>query len=207
MDNVHILNHPLIQNKLTLMRNKWTNNHNFRLLLEELTALMVYEITRNYPLKKIETETPLERMQGQVLAIDVVLVSILRAGAGMLHSVLRLIPQAAVGHIGLYREPESLMPIKYYVNFPAKLEQARIIVIDPMLATGRSAVASIDLVKAEGGQAIQFLCLVASPDGLERLASAHPDVPVYTAAIDRELDSHGYILPGLGDVGDRIFGT
>ncbi|MCI2424816.1 uracil phosphoribosyltransferase [Candidatus Acetothermia bacterium] len=207
MNNLHILNHPLIQNKLTLMRNKRTSNHDFRLLLAELTALMVYEITRNYPLKEVETETPLEWTQGKVLAIDIVLVSILRAGTGMLHSVLNLIPQAKVGHIGIYREPDSLMPIKYYAKLPVELAQARIIVIDPMLATGRSAIAAIDLVKEAGGKALQFLCLIASPAGIERFTTTHRDVPIYTAAIDRELDSHGYIVPGLGDVGDRIFGT
>ncbi|HBR10196.1 TPA: uracil phosphoribosyltransferase [Candidatus Acetothermia bacterium] len=207
MDSLHVLDHPLIQNKLTLMRNKRTSNHNFRLLLEELTALMVYEITRNYPLKEVETETPLEWTQGKVLETDVVLVSILRAGSGMLHSVLSLIPQAKVGHIGIYREPDSLMPVEYYSKLPAGLPRAQIIVVDPMLATGRSAVAGIDLIKEAGGKTIQFLCLVASPAGIETFTTTHGDVPIYTAAIDRELDGRGYILPGLGDAGDRIFGT
>ncbi|MCK4600306.1 uracil phosphoribosyltransferase [Candidatus Bipolaricaulota bacterium] len=207
MSNLHILDHPLIQNKLTRLRNIATNNHNFRLLLEELTALMVYEITRDYPLREVEVVTPLERTIGKVLDVPIVLVPILRAGTGMLGSVLNLIPTAKVGHIGLYRDPKTLKPIEYYSKLPAELEDAQVIIVDPMLATGGSAVAAVDLIKKEGGKKIQFLCLVAAPEGAEALVQAHPGVPIYTAALDRRLNGHGYILPGLGDAGDRIFGT
>jgi len=207
MSNLHILDHPLIQNKLTRLRNIATNNHNFRLLLEELTALMVYEITRDYPLREVEVVTPLERTIGKVLDVPIVLVPILRAGTGMLSSVLNLIPTAKVGHIGIYRDPKTLKPIEYYSKLPAELEDAQVIIVDPMLATGGSAVAAVDLIKKEGGKKIQFLCLVAAPEGAEALVQAHPDVPIYTAALDRRLNGHGYILPGLGDAGDRIFGT
>jgi len=207
MSNLHILDHPLIQNKLTRLRNIATNNHNFRLLLEELTALMVYEITRDYPLREVEVVTPLERTIGKVLDVPIVLVPILRAGTGMLGSVLNLIPTAKVGHIGIYRDPKTLKPIEYYSKLPAELEDAQVIIVDPMLATGGSAVAAVDLIKKEGGKKIQFLCLVAAPEGAEALVQAHPDVPIYTAALDRRLNGHGYILPGLGDAGDRIFGT
>lgn len=207
MSNLHILDHPLIQNKLTRLRNIATNNHNFRLLLEELTALMVYEITRDYPLREVEVVTPLERTIGKVLDVPIVLVPILRAGTGMLSSVLNLIPTAKVGHIGIYRDPKTLKPIEYYSKLPAELEDAQVIIVDPMLATGGSAVAAVDLIKKEGGKKIQFLCLVAAPEGAEALVQAHPGVPIYTAALDRRLNGHGYILPGLGDAGDRIFGT
>ncbi|HCP31903.1 TPA: uracil phosphoribosyltransferase [Candidatus Acetothermia bacterium] len=207
MSNLHILDHPLIQNKLTRLRNIATNNHNFRLLLEELTALMVYEITRDYPLREVEVVTPLERTIGKVLDVPIVLVPILRAGTGMLGSVLNLIPTAKVGHIGIYRDPKTLQPIEYYSKLPAELEDAQVIIVDPMLATGGSAVAAVDLIRKEGGKKIQFLCLVAAPEGAEALVQAHPDVSIYTAALDRRLNEHGYILPGLGDAGDRIFGT
>ena len=207
MAKLHIINHPLIQNKLTRLRDVNTNNHNFRLLLEELTAFMVYEITRDYPLKEVEIETPLETMTGKVLDTPVVLVPILRAGTGMLRGVLDLVPMARVGHIGLYRDPETLQPVEYYAKFPLTLAEAQVILVDPMLATGGSAIVGIDILKREGAQKIQFLCLVAAPEGVEALSSAHPDVSIYTAALDRELNDHGYILPGLGDAGDRIFGT
>ncbi len=207
MAKLHIINHPLIQNKLTRLRDINTNNHNFRLLLEELTAFMVYEITRDYPLKEVEIETPLETMTGKVLDTPVVLVPILRAGTGMLRGVLDLIPMARVGHIGLYRDPNTLQPVEYYAKFPQTLPQARVILVDPMLATGGSAIVGIDILKREGAQKIQFLCLVAAPEGVDAFSKAHPDVPIYTAALDRELNEHGYILPGLGDAGDRIFGT
>ncbi len=207
MSNLHILKHPLIQNKLTRLRDVATNNHNFRLLLEELTSLMVYEITRSYPVREVTIKTPLEEMRGNVLDVPVVLVPILRAGTGMLGGVLNLIPTAKVGHIGLYRDPASLTPVEYYAKLPPQLPQAQIILVDPMLATGGSAIAAVDIIKREGGRKIQFLCLVAAPEGVETLSQAHPDLPVYTAALDRRLNDHGYILPGLGDAGDRIFGT
>ena len=207
MSNLHILEHPLIQNKLTRLRDVTTNNHNFRLLLEELTSLMVYEITRSYPVREVTIKTPLEEMRGNVLDVPVVLVPILRAGTGMLGGVLNLIPTAKVGHIGLYRDPASLTPVEYYAKLPPQLPEAQIILVDPMLATGGSAIAAVDIIKREGGRKIQFLCLVAAPEGVETLSQAHPDLPIYTAALDRRLNDHGYILPGLGDAGDRIFGT
>ena len=207
MSNLHILKHPLIQNKLTHLRDVTTNNHNVRLLLEELTSLMVYEITRNYPVRQVTVKTPLEETTGEVLDVPVVLVPILRAGTGMLGSVLDLLPTAKVGHIGLYRDPASLTPVEYYSKLPPQLSQAQIILVDPMLATGGSAIVAVDIIKREGGRKIQFLCLVAAPEGVETLSQAHPDLPIYTAALDRRLNNHGYILPGLGDAGDRIFGT
>jgi uracil phosphoribosyltransferase len=207
MSNLHILKHPLIQNKLSRLRDIATNNHNFRLLLEELTSLMVYEITRNYSVREVTVKTPLEETTGEVLDVPVVLVPILRAGTGMLGGVLNLVPTAKVGHIGLYRDPASLKPVEYYSKLPPQLPQAQIILVDPMLATGGSAIAAVDIIKREGGKKIQFLCLVAAPEGVETLSQAHSDLPIYTAALDRQLNDHGYILPGLGDAGDRIFGT
>ena len=207
MANPHIFDHPLIQNKLTHLRDVSTNNHNFRLLLEELTALMVYEITRRYPLREVEVTTPFERTGGRVLDVPVVLIPILRAGTGMLRGVLELLPTAKVGHIGLYRDPDTLQPVRYYAKLPKELPYSQIILVDPMLATGGSAVAAIDWIKERGGENIQFLCLVAAPEGIQTLMQAHPDVDIYTAAVDRELSKAGYILPGLGDAGDRIFGT
>jgi uracil phosphoribosyltransferase len=207
MSTLHILDHPLIQSKLTRMRDARTDNETFRRLLDELTALMVYEITRNYPLRSEETQTPLERTTGRLLDVPVVLVPILRAGTGMLGGVLNLIPMAKVGHIGLYRDPQTLEPVEYYSKLPAELTRARTILVDPMLATGGSAIAATDIIKREGGREIQFLCLVAAPEGVAAYSAAHPDVPIYSAALDRELNEKGYILPGLGDAGDRIFGT
>lgn len=204
---LHVLEHPLIQSKLTLMRDVNTGNEMFRRLLEELTAFMVYEITRKYPLRDRAISTPLESMTGRVLDASVVLVPILRAGTGMLGGVLNLIPMAKVGHIGLFRDPSSLKPVEYYCKLPPDLSSAHIILVDPMLATGGSAISATDIIKREGGRDIQFLCLVASPEGVEAYSSAHRDVPIYTAAIDRQLNEKGYILPGLGDAGDRIFGT
>ena len=204
---LHILEHPLIQSKLTLMRDINTGNEMFRRLLEELTALMVYEITRQYPLRDRAINTPLEPMTGRVLEANVVLVPILRAGTGMLGGVLNLIPMAKVGHIGLFRDPSTLEPVEYYCKLPPELPGAHIILVDPMLATGGSAVSATDIIKREGGRDIQFLCLVAAPEGVEAYSSAHPEVPIYTAAMDRQLNEKGYILPGLGDAGDRIFGT
>jgi len=204
---LHVFDHPLIKSKLTRMRDVRTDNQTFRRLLAELTALMVYEITRDYPLREVEVSTPLERMTGQVLDASIVLVPILRAGTGMLASVLDLIPTAKVGHIGLYRDRKTLKPIEYYCKLPPDLEDAHIILVDPMLATGGSAIAATDIIKREGGRRIRFLCLVAAPEGVEAYSAAHPDVPIYTAALDRKLDEKGYIIPGLGDAGDRIFGT
>jgi len=207
MARLNILDHPLIQSKLTIMRDVRTDNEAFRQLLDELTALMVYEITRDYPLRDRTIRTPLEETMGKGLDVPVILIPILRAGTGMLNGVLHLIPMAKVGHIGLYRDPETLEPVEYYCKLPPELPEAQIILVDPMLATGGSAVAATDVIKREGGREIQFLCLVAAPEGVETYTAAHPEVPIYTAALDRQLNEKGYILPGLGDAGDRIFGT
>ncbi|MFP4135854.1 MAG: uracil phosphoribosyltransferase [Candidatus Acetothermia bacterium] len=205
--NLNIVRHPLIQNKLTYLRDKETDNQDFRLILEELTTLMVYEITRNYPLEETKVETPLERTTSEILATKVALVPILRAGVGMLEGVLNLLPKARVGHIGLYRDHETLEPVEYYKKLPQPLSEFQIIVVDPMLATGGTAKAGVELVKEEGGDNVQFLCLVAAPEGVENFSKEHPNVPIYTAAVDDELDEQGYIHPGLGDAGDRLFGT
>ncbi|MCF7876270.1 uracil phosphoribosyltransferase [Candidatus Bipolaricaulota bacterium] len=205
--NLNVVRHPLIQNKLTYLRNKNTDNQDFRLILEELTTLMVYEITRNYPLAETEVETPLEKTTSKTLDTKVALVPILRAGVGMLEGVLNLLPKAKVGHIGLYRDHETLEPVEYYKKLPQPLNEFQIIVVDPMLATGGTAKAGVELVKEEGGENVQFLCLVAAPEGVENFSAKHPNVPVYTAAVDDRLDSEGYIHPGLGDAGDRLFGT
>lgn len=207
MENLILVDHPLIQAKLTKLRDKRTDRLQFRQILEELTALMVYEITRDFPVRPVEVETPFERTHGVELARPVVLVPILRAGIVMLDGVLSLIPSARVGHIGIFRDPTTLKPVEYFVKLPPNLEEALVIVVDPMLATGGSAVHAVQLVKERGGKDIRFLCLVAAPEGVRAMAEAHPDVPVYAAALDRELDSHGYIRPGLGDAGDRLFGT
>ncbi len=202
-----LVNHPLIQAKLTRLRDRRTDRLQFRQILEELTALMVYEITRDFPLREVAVESPLEPTVGVELARPVVLVPILRAGIVMLDGVLSLIPSARIGHIGIYRDPKTLNPVEYYAKLPGNLGDALVIVVDPMLATGGSAAHAVGIVKARGAQDVRFLCLVAAPEGLKVLQEAHPDVPVYAAALDRELDSHGYIRPGLGDAGDRLFGT
>ncbi len=205
--NITILDHPLIQQKLFYLRDKRTNNLNFRTMLNEIAGLMVYEITRELPVRAREMETPLEKTTGYVLAKTVTLVPILRAGLAMCDGVLSLIPHARVGHVGLYRDKDSLKPVEYYVKFPSDMKDSEILVIDPMLATGGSAAAAVDVVKKYGGKNISFMCLVAAPEGVRVLQGAHPDVPIFTAALDRELNSKGYILPGLGDAGDRIYGT
>ncbi len=205
--NLNVVRHPLIQNKLTYLRDKNTDNQDFRLILEELTTLMVYEITRNYPLEETQVETPLEKTTSETLATKVALVPILRAGVGMLEGVLNLLPKARVGHIGLYRDHDTLEPVEYYKKLPQPLSEFQIIVVDPMLATGGTAKAGVELVKEEGGDNVQFLCLVAAPEGVENFSDQHPNVPIYTAAVDDRLDEQGYIHPGLGDAGDRLFGT
>lgn len=205
--NLHILDHPLIQQKLYYLRSKKSNNLSFRNMLDEIGALMVYEVTRDLPVKEREVETPLEVTTGFVLSKQVTLVPILRAGLAMCDGILKLIPQARVGHLGLYRDKDSLKPVEYYSKFPSDMNESEVIVIDPMLATGGSAAAAIDYVKNMGVKSIRFVCLVASPEGVQYLAESHGDVPLYTAAVDRQLNDHGYILPGLGDAGDRIYGT
>lgn len=207
LNNLHILDHPLIQQKLYFLRAKETDSRIFRVLINEVAALMVYEITRHLPVKDRKVETPLEETTGKVLASPVTLVPILRAGLAMCDGILSLIPNARVGHIGLYRDHETHQPVQYYLKFPPDLALAEIIVIDPMLATGGSASVAIDYVKKAGGSSISFVCLVAAPEGLRFLEEQHPDIPVYAAALDRQLDDRAYILPGLGDAGDRIYGT
>ena len=205
--NLVILDHPLIQQKLFYLRDRRTNNYNFRTILNELAGLMVYEITRDFPLTKREVTTPLETTTGYVLAKPITLVPILRAGLGMCDGIMNLVPQARVGHLGLYRDKKTLQPVEYYRKFPSDMDKSEVLVIDPMLATGGSAIAALDYVKQYGATSIAFVCLVAAPEGVKLLEEKHPDIPVYTAALDRELNEHKYILPGLGDAGDRIYGT
>ncbi len=208
MRNVHVITHPLVQHKLTLMRCKHASTNSFHRLLGELSTLMAYEVTRDMPLQAIEIETPMETTTGYVIdGKKQVLVSILRAGNGFLDGMLNVIPGARIGHIGLYRDPETLQPVEYYFKMPSEMHERDIIVVDPMLATGNSAAAAVARLKQTNPKSIKFVCLLATPEGIETFHSAHPDVPIYTAAIDRGLDAHGYILPGLGDAGDRIFGT
>ncbi len=208
MRNVHVITHPLVQHKLTLMRCKDASTNSFRRLLGELSTLMAYEVTRDMPLQAIEIETPMETTTGYVIdGKKQVLVSILRAGNGFLDGMLNVIPGARVGHIGLYRDPETLQPVEYYFKMPSEMHERDIIVVDPMLATGNSAAAAVTRLKQTNPKSIKFVCLLATPEGLATFQAIHPDVVIYTAAIDRGLDEHGYILPGLGDAGDRIFGT
>ena len=207
-DNVHLIDHPLVQHKLSLMRDKGTTTQDFRTLLKEVAVLMGYEVLRDLPTEEVTIETPLEKMKARMIAgKKLCLVPILRAGLGFVDGLLQLVPAARVGHIGLYRDPETLVAVEYYLKFPEDLPNRRVIVVDPMLATGHSAVAAVDRVKDAEATDIKFMCLIAAPEGLKTFHEAHPDVPVYTAAIDRELNDHGYILPGIGDAGDRIFGT
>lgn len=206
--NVHLIDHPLIQHKLSIMRDKNTATYDFRNLIREVSILMGYEVLRDLPVEDVEIETPLEKMKSKALAgKKVCIVPILRAGTGFLDGLLQLVPSARVGHIGLYRDPETLTPVEYYLKMPDDLVNRQVIVVDPMLATGHSAVAAVDRIKNLDATDVKFMCLIAAPEGLATFHEAHPDVPVYTAAIDRELNDHGYILPGIGDAGDRIFGT
>ena len=208
MRNLHLIDHPLVQHKLTLMRRKDASTSTFRTLLNELSSLMAYEVTRDMPLQAIEVETPLETMTGRVIdGKKLVFVSILRAGNGILEGMLSMVPSARVGHIGLYRDPQTLQPVEYYFKMPQDMAERDVIVVDPMLATGNSAIAAISRVKQLQPKSIKFVCLLTCPEGVSALQTAHPDVQIYTAALDRQLNDHGYILPGLGDAGDRIYGT
>jgi uracil phosphoribosyltransferase len=208
MSNVHVIDHPLVQHKLSLMRNKNSSTNSFRRLLNELSMLMAYEVTRDMPMQEVQIETPLETMTGRVIdGKKLALVSILRAGNGLLDGMLTVVPGARVGHIGLYRDPKTLQAIEYYFKMPSEMPERDVIVVDPMLATGNTAVAAIDKIKRLGPKSIKFVCLLTCPEGISTLQKAHSDVPIYTAAIDRGLNDHGYILPGLGDAGDRIYGT
>ncbi len=207
-DHLTIVTHPLVQHKLSLMRDKDTSTASFRRLLREISLLLAYEITRNLDMTTKRIETPIEPMDAPILeGKKLALISILRAGNGLLDGILELVPAARVGFVGLYRDPETLKPVQYYCKVPDALESRMTIVVDPMLATGNSSVAAIDLLKAQGATNIRFLCLLAAPEGVARMKEAHPDVPVVTAALDSHLNDHGYIVPGLGDAGDRMFGT
>lgn len=204
---VQVINHPLIQYKVTLMRKKETGSKDFRNLLEEITMLMGYEITRDFPLEDVEIETPVSAMMGkQISGKKIGIVPVLRAGLGMVQGLLDLMPTAKVGHIGLYRDPETLEPVEYYCKLP-DVQNRDFIIVDPMLATGGSASAAISLLKEKGIQHIKLMCLVAAPQGVKKVNTDHPDVRIFVAALDDTLNEHGYIIPGLGDAGDRIFGT
>ena len=208
LDHLTVVSHPLVQHKLTLMREKDTSTASFRKLLREISLLLAYEVTRELELTSKNIETPLCEMEAPTLeGKKLALISILRAGNGLLDGILELIPAARVGFIGLYRDPQTLKPVQYYYKVPDQLEDRTCIVVDPMLATGNSSVAAIDLLKKSGAKKILFLCLLAAPEGVARMKEAHPDVPIVTAALDDHLNDHGYIVPGLGDAGDRMFGT
>ena len=203
-----IFDHPLIQHKISLLRNKNTGSKEFRELVGEVSMLMCYEATRDLPLKEVEIETPVALAKTKVIAgRKLAFVPILRAGIGMLAGVLSMVPAAKVGHIGLYRDPQTLQPVKYYCKLPSDINEREVIVLDPMLATGGSAVAAIQMLKESGAANIKFMCIIAAPEGLNALTEAHPDVQVYCAALDEKLNDDKYIVPGLGDCGDRIFGT
>ena len=208
MDNVFVFDHPLIQHKISLMRDKRTTTKEFRELVSEVAMLMAYEVTRDLPLKEVEIETPVAIAKSKVLAgKKLALVPILRAGLGMVDGMLNLIPMAKVGHIGLYRDPKTLEPVEYYCKLPEDVEEREIVVLDPMLATGGSASAAVNFLKQKGIETIKFMCLIAAPEGIARLHHDHPDVPIFCAARDEKLNDHAYIVPGLGDAGDRLFGT
>mgnify|MGYP005864853063 CR=1 FL=1 len=204
---LNVINHPLIKNKLAKIRRKDTTTFDFRSTLNEIASLMVYEITRDLPTEKKIIETPLEKTECEVMTKAITLVPILRAGLGMVEGILQLVPNARVGHIGLYRDEKTLEPVEYYKKFPSNMPESKIIMIDPMLATGGSGSAALNFIKKSGGKDISFVCLVAAPEGVKRIIKEHPDVPIYTAAFDRELNEQAYILQGLGDAGDRIYGT
>jgi uracil phosphoribosyltransferase len=208
MSNVHVVAHPLVQHKLTLMRDKTVSTKGFRQLMNEIGMLLAYEVTRDLPLEVVEVETPLTKtMAPTISGKKLVFAPILRAGVGFLDGMLNLVPSARVAHIGLYRDPHTLEAVEYYFKAPADVADRLVIVMDPMLATANSAVAAIDRLKRRGVKDIRFVCLLAAPEGIERLTKAHPDVQIWTAAVDERLDDHGYIVPGLGDAGDRMFGT
>ena len=208
MSKVYVFDHPLIQHKLTYIRDKNTGTKEFRELVDEVATLMAFEITRDLPLEEIEIETPVTTAKTKVLSgKKIAIVPILRAGIGMVDGVLKLIPAAKVGHIGLYRDPETLMPVEYYAKLPADVEERDFIIVDPMLATGGSAVEAINSLKKRGAKSIKFMCLIAAPEGVKAIQEAHNDVDIYIPSLDEKLNDHGYIVPGLGDAGDRLFGT
>ena len=207
-EHLTVVSHPLVQHKLTLMRDKSTSTASFRRLLREISLLLAYEVTRELDMTTVRIETPLCEMDAPTIeGKKLALVSILRAGNGLLDGILELIPAARVGFVGLYRDPVTLQPVQYYCKLPTQMEDRLAIVVDPMLATGNSSAAAVDLLKQSGARNIRFLCLLAAPEGVQRMKEAHPDVPIITAAVDSHLNDHGYIVPGLGDAGDRMFGT
>ncbi|MEA2858539.1 MAG: uracil phosphoribosyltransferase [Methylobacteriaceae bacterium] len=208
MEGVHVVDHPLVQHKLTLMREVGRSTKGFRQLLNEIGMLLCYEVTRDLPTEMVEVETPLSKMQAPILAgKKLVLAPILRAGVGFLDGMLELVPSARVAHVGLYRDPATLVAVEYYFKAPHDLHDRLVIVTDPMLATANSATAAVERLKERGAKDIRFVCLLAAPEGIAKLRGEHPDVPIWTAAIDDKLDEHGYIVPGLGDAGDRMYGT
>lgn len=208
MSSVAVIDHPLVQHKLTLMRRKETSTNDFRRLLDEISILMAYDVLRDIPMHEITIDTPLETTTARVIdGKKLVFAAVLRAGAGIADGMLTVVPGARVGHIGLYRDPKTMVVVEYYFKMPSELSERDVVIVDPLLATGHSAVAAIDRIKEYGPKSIKFVCLLACPEGIGVLHRAHPDVPIYTAAVDRELDENGFIRPGLGDAGDRIFGT
>lgn len=208
MSKVIILDHPLIQHKLTIIRDKNTGTKSFREVVDEIARLMAYEITRDMPLEDVEVETPVAKAtMKQISGKKVALIPILRAGLGMVDGMLDLIPAAKVGHVGMYRDPETLEAVEYFVKLPSDINERQLLVLDPMLATGASAIAAIDALKKRGADSLKFVCLVAAPEGIEALSKAHPEVDIYVAALDQKLNEDAYIVPGLGDAGDRLFGT
>ncbi|OZM56784.1 uracil phosphoribosyltransferase [Lottiidibacillus patelloidae] len=208
MGKLYVFDHPLIQHKLTYIRDKKTGTKEFREIVDELAALMAFEITRNLPLEEVEVETPVSIAKSNVLAGKKLgIIPILRAGLGMVDGILKLIPTAKVGHVGLYRDPETLQPVEYYVKLPSDINERELIVVDPMLATGGSAIEAIHSLKKRGAVNIKFMCIIAAPEGIEALQKAHDDVEIYVAGLDEKLNEKGYIVPGLGDAGDRLFGT
>lgn len=208
MPKVFVFDHPLIQHKLTYIRDVKTGTKEFRELVDEVATLMAFEITREMPLEETEVETPVQLTKSKILAGKKLgIVPILRAGIGMVDGILKLIPAAKVGHIGLYRDPQTLKPVEYYVKLPADVAERDFILVDPMLATGGSAIEAVNSLKSRGATSIKFMCLIAAPEGVQALQQAHPDVDIYIAALDEKLNDHGYIVPGLGDAGDRLFGT
>lgn len=208
MGSVHLIDHPLIQHKLSIIRDVGTGPKEFRELVEEIATLMAYEVTRDFPLEEVEIQTPIATAKAKVISgKKIAIVPILRAGLVMADGIMKLIPAAKMGHIGLYRDPNTLRPVEYYCKLPVDIQDRDMIVVDPMLATGGSVVAAIDLIKRRGGQKIKLLCLIAAPEGVRAVQEAHPDVDIFIAALDERLNEHAYIVPGLGDAGDRLFGT
>ncbi|WP_188207610.1 uracil phosphoribosyltransferase [Alkalibacillus aidingensis] len=208
MGKVYVFDHPLIQHKITYIRDKNTGTKGFRELVDEVSALMMFEITRELPLEEVEVETPVATAKSNVLAGKKLgIIPILRAGLGMVDGIVNLVPAAKIGHVGLYRDPETLKPVEYYIKLPSDIHERELIVTDPMLATGGSAIAAIDSLKSRGATQIRLMCLIAAPEGVEAVQEAHPDIDIYVAGLDEKLNEKGYIVPGLGDAGDRLFGT